>query len=689
MQKSRNTLCLIGLLAGVCLPAAASVQMLTLGSKTKSPQPIGTVMTWEATGTDSNSNSGALLTFQFTATDPQGNLDTIYQYNAGTLQGSTWHSTPFLWTPTGIEGNYTVQVIAKDWATGDSATKSITFQVTPLASGSKPAVVASSNALVWYFNAPSCAAGSTMQVLFQDQAKAHGPTTTYSLPCNPPYTMTFEVAGMYPKTAYYVHSQTITGTSKVNGPILSFTSAALPSHIPFPTFTIGTPANSQTDTTDSMILWNLVLFGSGTTYPDVATDLSGNVLWYYYTNASGHYNLLTRPLPNGRMLTIQNSGAWANTNYQQVLREIDLAGNVKRETNTGIVQQQLLALGATDANPCNPPSWPNPSGPPPEGFGCLNAFHHDAIQSLPNGYTAALTSVEKITPPGTQGDTSGLPVDVLGDIIIVLDQNWNVNWYFDSFQHDGGAPQLSLNRASVLTNTCVAGQQGCPPIFLLGTGIAPASQDWLHGNSLYYWPQNQDILWSSKNQDWVMLIDYANGTGNADISWRMGVCGDFTFNNVNNDAWPWYSGQHEVGIENGGNGSITLFDNGDTRVSPPTGSRSSSGCMKGMGRGDSRGMALTVDLPTMTVTPVLQVDLGVYSSAGGSAQLLQPGTGLAGNGDYYFYPPVVFANLSDSSYAIEVPPVPAYPTATQDLNIQGGAGYRSWRMTNLYNPPTT
>ena len=71
--------------------------------------------------------------------------------------------------------------------------------------------------------------------------------------------------------------------------------------------------------------------------------------------------------------------------------------------------------------------------PAPVGSSCLGAFHHDAIQTLPNGYTAVLVDVEKIFPAGTQGDTSGLPVDIVGDAIIVLNQNWQVVWYFNCF----------------------------------------------------------------------------------------------------------------------------------------------------------------------------------------------------------------------------------------------------------------
>ena len=229
------------------------------------------------------------------------------------------------------------------------------------------------------------------------------------------------------------------------------------------------------------------------------------------------------------MLSIQDGVAWnPASQLQQLLRQTDLAGNVVRETNTGAIQQELIALGATGLGPCNAIS-----SPAPVGSSCLGAFHHDAIQTLPNGYTALLADVEKIFPPGTQGDTSGLPVDIVGDTIIVLNQNWQVVWYFNAFQHDGGCPpsgpcQLDINRPAVLGETCVVNQPGCPPMFLLGTGIAPLAKDWLHANSLYYWPTDTfggasgDIIWSSRHQDWVMKIDYNNGTGTGNILWRMG-----------------------------------------------------------------------------------------------------------------------------------------------------------------------
>jgi len=168
-------------------------------------------------------------------------------------------------------------------------------------------------------------------------------------------------------------------------------------------------------------------------------------------------------------LTIQNGAAWNPAATQgQYLRNIDFVGNIIKETNTGAVQQGLLALGATDGQPCS--AVPKPA---PVGAACLGSFHHDAIATLPNGYTAVIADIEKVFPPGTQGDTSGLPVDIIGDMIIVLDQNWQVVWYFDAFQHDSGPPQLDINRPAVLGESCVVAQSGCPSILLLGSGIAP------------------------------------------------------------------------------------------------------------------------------------------------------------------------------------------------------------------------
>jgi len=654
---------LAALVALLGAPAYGTVQIVSLTPSLVSPQLLGTSIAWTATATDSASGP---LTFQFNVGLSGQSLALVQDFNVGHLKSGVWTSPPFVWVPTTAEGSYQIQVVIKDFSSGETTSQTASYTINPLVTGTTPVAVATANPLVALFGAPSCAAGSLMRVQFQPRGQGLPPSDTNYVDCNPSATMNFEIAGMYPSTTYTMFSQTVTGGKTTSGPPITFTTGPPPSNISFPPFQTNVPPGRGS----GLLLFNPVTFGGESTDASVAVDLSGKLLWYYIPQPAKDI-VLTRPLPNATLYTLQSGKAWDPANsHLQFLRQIDLAGNIIKETNIGVIEQELLALGATDAQPCAAIAKPAPVG-----SACLDGFNHDAIDTLPNGDTAALIVMEKIWPPGTQGDTSGLPVDILGDMIVVLDTNWQVVWYFESFQHAGGPPQLDINRAPVLGNTCKSGQRGCPPLGLAGTGIATKVPDWLHGNSLYYWPQDSDILWSIRNQDWIAKLDYNNGTGTGNVLWLLGPCGDFTFNNIYNDPWPWNSAQHDVGMENAGAGPLTIFDNGDTRVSAP---RKSTACMPGLGMGDSRGMALTVDESTMQVTPVLSVDLGVYSSSSGSAQLLP-------NGNYFF----LAAQVKGRSYSIEILPTPGTDTGTQVLNLESVSGYRAWRMPDLYHPPIT
>jgi arylsulfate sulfotransferase len=683
-------------LAGAVIRAGAALQIVSFTPSLQSPQLIGTPITWTAIATDSNAGP---LTFQFNVAPSSETFTNglVKDFNVGTLSGGTWTSQPFVWVPTQGEGAYQIQVVIKDFASGESASQTAQFQINPLVTGSTPVVVATANPLVALFSAPACPLGSSMRVyvnarpeavrmldklpLIQQHSTSPPVATTNWANCHEVGSMTFEIAGMYPSTTYEMYAQTHTGRVVTNGPVVEFTTGALPANITFPTFTTIVAPGSQTDTALPVLLRDATA-SLGNPYMAVATDLSGKIIWYYTPYAGAPYVLITRPLVNGGMLSIQDGVAWnPASQWLQLVRQTDLAGNIIRETNTGAIQQQLLALGATGLGPCN--AFPSPA---PVGASCLGAFHHDVIETLPNGYTALLADVEQIFPPGTQGDTSGLPVDIEGDAIVVLNQNWQAVWYFNTFQHDGGCPQsgpcqLNINRAAVLGETCGVSQPGCPPMFLLGPGIAPLAKDWLHANSLYYWPTDNfggasgDIIWSSRNQDWIMKIDYNNGAGSGDILWRMGKDGDFTFNNIYNDSWPWFSHQHQPGIEDDGTGVMSIFDDGNTRVS----GLGSPACEPSDCH--SRGMALTFDESTMQVTPVLSADLGTFSTAMGSAQLLP-------DGNYFFMSGWVVIHDNLSSYALEIAPTAGADSGTTVMNVEEGDGeYRAWQVTNLYNPP--
>jgi len=668
-------------------PAFATVTIQSITPSVASPQPLGTPVTWTVTAVDSDPNN---LTFQFSVAAGSNPYTLVRDYNIGTLSAGVWTAQPFVWSSIQGEGNYSVQVIAKDFITGATDTKTAAFQLTKRVSGSA-VVNKTGNALVALFSAPGCAKGSNMRVAFY--TGSNPPNYTSWAPCNAPVSMNFYVAGMLPSTTYSMYSQTETSGKIAKGMTRNFTTGALPARVPaglFPGFTVNTPASS-TDP-NPMILWGFTKL-----VVPVATDLNGNIMWYYGT---GGGTLLTRLLPGGTMLTIQNGRSWDSSNTtQQLLREIDLSGNIVHETNTGVISNQILAMGlpdAKDATPCGQLASPH------VGDGCLNDFHHEAIRYTINGqpYTAFMAHLEKLFPAGTQGHT-GSPVDILSEMVIVLNSNWQVVWYYDAFS------QLDIARTAPLNEVCGAGTSDCPTNLFL----SKSANDWTHANSINYVaagptqnPDYGDFLVSMRNQDQVIKINYNGGRGNCAptfncIGWYMGPPdgltvppNSFSLLNTTGDPWPWFSHQHDVTYANGGKpvtidgptGSITgplltIFDNGNTRYSaPPLGLGSSCGpsdC-------NSRGMAYIVNEAAMQAIPVFLQDLGVKATALGSAQLLM-------NTTPYNFAFGTGLNSLKPAQAIEIAPAAGSSTGTVVLNLQGSSyAYRAWQMPNLYNPPT-
>ena len=643
-----------------CISLHATVTIKSIIPSMRSPQPLGTPISFAVTATDTNPGP---LTFQFSAGQTESNLGVIRNFNIGTKTGGLWSPQPFSWASIEGEGSYTIQVVVKDFNTGETATQTVPFTLTTLVTRrDKMAVVSTGNALVGLAGIPACPIGSFVRAYF---SRRNEPTTaTPFQPCLGTVSSNFYLGGLQVTETYTVGYQVKTGQTVVDGGSTDkFRTGRLPNSISFPAQTLVLPPTAQSYAADKVVLHSYINLGGGTNnFQPTATDTSGNVTWFY-NGGSDLQVLLTRPLEGGYFLVFQSGLSW-DTGVEtsaQLLREVDLGGNVLRETNIGLLQQQLLAKGATDLEPCS-----NIRLPAQVGSACLTALSHDAIL-LPNGGYAFIANVEKIFPPGTQGDTSGLNVDIIGDAVVVVDTNLNAVWYDDTFQHDGGGTQLDINRRAVLGETCAQNQGGCPPLFLAGTaGVTTLANDWLHSNSLQYRASDGDLILSIRHQDWVTKLDYRNGSGTGNILWRMGPEGDFTFNNINNDPYPWFSHQHDAGFES--NGVFTAFDNGNTRVSV-------------LGSGNSRGMSLNVDEGSLTVTPVLSEDLGYFAFALGSAQLLS-------NGNYHYQPGIVAPNNYD--YSIELFPLAGTTSAIQVFNLESAtSSYRSFRMSDLYSPPTT
>lgn len=569
--------------------ASVSVQL----TPSVSTAAVGTTVTWTANASDS-ANSSASFTYQFSVGSSASTLQIRRDFSS---------VNQFPWTESDQEGIYDVQVIAKEASSGTTATTAQTFVITSLVSGSSPIASPSGHPLVALYSAPSCPAGANMQVQFRRTVGNYWWVTPLK-PCNGSTSMNFYIGGMRPSFQYILQGYVYNGNSTTTLPAVTFNAGTVPSNITVENYNISQP---EQDTDYPITLT------SPTQGVPFATDSVNTIMWYLpaYQNTGGY---LTNPVPGGTFLGVADDSSGVPGN-RRLVREYDLAGNLVRETNSAAISAQLTAKG-TDP---------------------ITSIHHEAFR-FPNGDTGIIGSVEKIA---NQGDG---PVDVLGDMAIVLDPNLQVKFFWNEFDH------LNIMNQAVLHETCVLGNAGCPILYQPGYTVA---NDWTHSNSLAPTPDGNLII-SIRHQDEVIKIAYNNGLGDGHIIWRLGR--DHNFSVQSSDPYPWFTHQHDVTYAP--NGLLTLFDNGNTRIAE--------------NGGNSRGQSWQLDEVNMIATPVLNLDMGVFSMATGSAELLS-------NGDYHFF--LGFVN-NDSSESVEVTPGGSYQFQEVEPN---NVGYRSFRMRTLYS----
>jgi arylsulfate sulfotransferase len=537
---------------------------------------VGSPVVWTATATDHGSTP-------------------VYQFSVGTT-GSALHvvrdfstSNSFTWNPM-QEGNYQIKVTVKDNFSvngGESATE--TYTAESRVSGGDAVVGPTSNPLVALYSAPP-STGTSMYVQFTPLGSPSSWRSTAQLPIVPGESTNFLVAGLLPNTTYLMRHVLDGGTASAP---LTFKTGSLPTSLTFPTFTVQQVPG--TDLTQDMVLHIGINPPSGTV-DTLTTDLAGNITWYYDPVANNFPSYAPSLVPGGTVLLLggqQDGVAGADR-----LREVDLAGDALRETNINAINAELAALGQHP----------------------ITDFNHDA-QRLPNGDTAVLA-----TTPRTI-DINGTPTHYEGDMVIVLDQNFQVAWTWDPFAW------LDTNRLPT---------QGEGP------------DDWTHANAVAWSPADGNLLVSLRAQDWVIKIDYANGTGDGHVRWRLGPGGDFTINS--SDPSPWFTHQHDARYVN--NSTLVLFDNGNTRQSKDA-------------QAHSRGQELILDETTMQATLVVNADLGNYAPAVGAAQRLPNGS------------------LDFTSGFVEQT-IEVLPDGTRTYVLQmnmNGLEYRSYICHTLYGTP--
>ena len=622
----------IHLLSVVVLGSALAQAQVTLTPTLASPQLIGTTIPF--TASVSSPVSGHTYDCQFSV-GLQG-LPLGVRRDFSPASGS---SCTFSWTPRTQEGNFVVQTIIRDTTSSPATvigTQSVPYVITGLISPSNGvgAVVPTANPLVALFAGPACVTGNFMRVRFGPTA---GTTTSVTglLPCNSTTTMNFYVAGMLPSTAYSMRWETVHSSGQLIfvGPNLSFNTGSIPTLLAFPTFSVVTPPPAQS-LAYPIVLWNFLPISQP--YLVTASDLSGNILWYYPTPVStygrnewgGNFFALTTASPDP---------------HQQILQEIDLAGNVVLQTNASIVSEQLVA----------------------RGLPAITGFHHEVRRLLPSNNILVLAAHD-VASTSAQGGTPTTPVDIIGDMVLVLDPNMQLLWAWDSFAH------LDINRAAILGETCIHSSAGCPPF----SNNFTVANDWLHSNAAQLTADGNIIL-SMRHQDWVIKINYANGAGDGSVLWHLGVGGDFSISTVGTQntadiGYPWFSHQHDPEFQFGdasfgGVQVMTIFDDGNTRQANFDAAA------------HSRGQIYAINEAGRAVNLNTNADLGSYSFALGSSQLQLYSTTATAS-----YLSGIIGGLTPSAYAqmVEVD-----LNGNILFNLQANSGtYRAFRVPDLYTP---
>ena len=597
-------------MAGLAL--SAEPLGVTILPNLASPQKVGTIITLVPRLKNS---SRATYVAQYSVSIDGGAFHIIRDFSQDMM---------LIWSPELYEHEARVRVVVRDNDTMKTAEAELPYQITSRVKDGRPVVTHTAHPLIALLSAPPCPAGSQFRVEFRrvgDAASSHTPAEA----CRAGRSNNVYVAGMRADSDYEMRPETMGGAVE-SGAWITFHTGLLDGR--FPPVSIPTPRAGGGHSPDGLLISSMV----ADPFHNQATDLEGNVVWIMTTPG-----FLTRVLPGGRFLVLAEAANSQNdVKRWQAVREVDLLGNTLRETNASRVAEQLAGRGIRSK--CMK-----------DGEQCVSGFHHEAIR-LPNGHTLVVAGLERMFPDGAQGSKD--PVDVMGDLVIDLDQDFQVAWVWNAFDH------LDVTRKSLGDEKCQfgPGSDGCASVFL-----ADKANGWLHSNSLNYDTRSGDLLISMPEQDWVIKVDYKDGKGSGKVLWRLGLDGDFKVKS--NDEYPWFSYQHDVGFDPPGSNRLTVFDDGARRK-------------KKFPKANNRGQVWELDEQNMTATLVVNADLGVYSFAIGSSQSLAD-AGFSFESGFLNMPAV-------SSRATEVGPDGKIVYAQQ---TDGAGTYRSFRVPDLYTPP--
>jgi hypothetical protein len=357
-----------------------------------------------------------------------------------------------------------------------------------------------------------------------------GPTTSYGLntwrlptPTANGGQVQLWVAGMRGKTTYHMRGQVVLNNGVTfNDADQTCTTGTPPPTTAVQTTSIGTPQ-------PGIEMWDTVLPQTDTQV--FATDLQGNVIWTYaYPHSTSDIVQGVQLLPNGNLLMIISFLSSLNPSNESSLineiREIDLAGNTVRSVTVSDIDKKLAA--STTLHDAQGLTYN------------FKSFHHDVIV-LPNGHWVVLADYAK-----GYSDLGGVPGNtaVLGDAIVDLnfdnDPNGTPDWVWNTFDH------LDVNRHPM------------------------SFPDWTHSNNLLYSTDDHNLLLSMRHQNWLIKIEFLDGSGSGKVMWHLGYQGDFKLIG-GADPTDWFYAQHGMNFVTANTTGVfrlILMDNGNDRVFP-------------------------------------------------------------------------------------------------------------------------
>lgn len=443
-------------------------------------------------------------------------------------------------------------------------------------------------------------------------------------------TVSILVAGMKATTAYHMQAAVTFSNGMTTTDVdHTFTTKSIPANM---AITLSTTTTAGMTPQPGIEMLNSIGNPSGVEM----TDLAGNVLWTYATPVS-NIDLIdgVKMLPDGNLLmTIGVNSAvplqgTIPLNSVIEMREVNWAGDTVREVSLNDINAELTTAGCAECNVV------------------LDTLHHD-VEPLPNGHWLLLSNTLKaLSPTSTPPLTNAPAQSVLGDVIVDLDQNLHPVWVWNEFNH------LDPNRH--------------PYLF----------PDWTHTNAIVYSPDDGNILISIRHQNWVIKINYANGSGNGSILWHLGEGGDFTLAG-GSDPQDWQYAQHAPSFTSAnttGVFSLVLMDNGDDRIFPSSVTCNNAGAIP----------------CTYTTIPVFQIDetaktatlmfhqklpYSLYSNFGGNAEQLA-------NGNIEYDLCGIGAPFGGGSAVYEVTQE-ATPQTVWTMRMTGGNLYRAMRLPSFY-----